>query len=118
YVALDEAVTDATVTLRERSAADDTAIPSLDNSSWLVHALRREDGCAMRYQASGYGAGAFVWDGFQAGPYLIEAWRGPDRIWSGTSTADANGRLGFDVTADAINGLEIRVSCAGRSDGT
>lgn len=119
YVALDETVDAAIVSVRTRqpgASLEPEPIASLDNGRWLIWGLERQ-ACGIRYQSSGYGAGEFTWEGFRAGQYRVEARHGPDVVWSATAIAGSDGRLELRIGADAIDGIEIRVSCPDRPEG-
>ncbi|WP_173932867.1 hypothetical protein [Chelativorans sp. Marseille-P2723] len=114
YIALDETVPAATIKLKARDKApgpEHAPVTALDNSRWRIWDLER-DACGINYQASGYGPGEFTWVGFLPGTtYELEARHDEKMAWSSFATADADGRLEFEIKADAISGIEIRLSC-------
>jgi hypothetical protein len=113
YVALDQAIEQATVVLRP-SAASGTSARSmaLVESRWLVSHLV-ESPCAAGFAARGYGSGSFLWSGAAPGYYMIKVTRAGEDIWQQTAQADSAGNLKFVVPASAIDTVEIKMECVG-----
>ncbi len=105
YVALDSAVPEALVVLRER---DDSARepysthPYLIGSSWPVWEVQRGPG-SLRFKTSGFGEGEMLWSVPRAGSYIISITGSNGTVESRTITV-ADGRLRLTVKSRAPQG--------------
>jgi hypothetical protein len=111
YVALDQAIEQATVVLR-RSVTSDSAARSLAlvESRWFVDHLVKSP-CAASFEAHGYGNGAFFWSGAVPGQYIISVTRAGEDVWQQTTEADSAGNLKFVVPTTAVDALKIKMNC-------
>jgi hypothetical protein len=111
YVALDEAIEPAIVTLRKSvPAASSHEGIALVGSRWLVSGLDRGD-CSHSFQAKGYGQGEFFWSGADHARYAITARRDGQELWRQSVTADSAGHLTFVVAAKAVEPVTIQMTC-------
>jgi hypothetical protein len=84
---------------------------TLVESRWLVsHVVK--DGCALSFEAEGYGEGSFTWSDAAAGRYMIVVDRAGQEIRRQSAEADGAGNLTFVVPINAINPVTIRINCA------
>ncbi|WP_238296046.1 hypothetical protein, partial [Methylobacterium soli] len=107
YIALDDAVEVAEVAL-SREMTSGPAI-SLHDSRWRVRRLER-NATAWRFEAEGYGEGAFAWDGVAPGRYRIAAERAGALLWTAEAQPDASGRLAFTVPVTGIEPLHLTIA--------
>ncbi|MCG6114052.1 MAG: hypothetical protein MEQ84_02540 [Mesorhizobium sp.] len=117
YIALDETVDVASVALGVRDEIARLTTVSLDSGRWLVRGLQRE-ACNIRFSTSGYGNGEFAWSGFAPGRYRVEARHTDNLVWTDIVETEDDGQLSFSIAADAIDSLDIVISCASNSNGT
>ena len=112
YVALDEAIEPAVVVLSPH-ALSHTSHESLAlvESRWLIRDVVN-DGCALTFEAQGYGDGAFSWSGAAFSHYIITVAREGREVWRQTAEADDAARLEFSLPVSAIDPTMIRISCA------
>ncbi|MCY0149399.1 hypothetical protein OEG84_17195 [Hoeflea sp. G2-23] len=106
YVHLDPLVTTPVIAVTRKR---DSVASSLTNARWNVRGLTRNE-CGMEMLASGFGAGAMTWAGMRNGKYHITAKRDGLTVWTGDPIA-SNQVLEFQIEADAINPLHIRIDC-------
>ncbi|MBP2300611.1 polysaccharide deacetylase family protein [Azospirillum picis] len=110
YVALDPAVAEPVVALAatERGDIDPPApVPYLIDGRWAFSGLSL-DGGGFSVTADGYGDGAMVWHVPQPGRYAVTVERDGEAVWSGTATADADGRLALTVPVAGIPSGAVR----------
>ncbi|MBR0842130.1 hypothetical protein JQ607_18175 [Bradyrhizobium liaoningense] len=112
YVALDQAIEEAIVALRPSgpTATNDRSM-ALIESRWRIRHLAKGP-CGASFEAHGYGSGSFIWSGAVPGQYTINVTRAGQEIWQQAVEADRAGNLTFIVPVSAVNGVEIRMSCA------
>lgn len=111
YVALDPAVAEPVVALAEIDRADrdpPASLPYLVEGRWAFSALAGE-GQGFRVAATGYGEGAMVWRVPRPGPWTITAERDGTVLWTGSATADEDGRLALTVPVSGIAPLLLRL---------
>src|SRR5262249_50890434 len=109
YVAMDEAHADVTVAL----TADHAGLaetPHLIDGRWTFRDLRRHD-CGFAVMAKGYGTGQMIWGGLRSGVYHVAVRDGRETVWEDETEVGDDGRLALTADADAINPLEIEVTC-------
>jgi hypothetical protein len=53
-----------------------------------------------------------TWGGLAPGDYIVMAHQGGETIAEQRATADDDGRLSFRLDADAVEPIELRMSCA------
>lgn len=120
YVGLDPARDDAVVALRSRVPQDAGGVMEpprrafeLDNARWQVRDLA-QDGCSLRFRASGYGPGDMSWRVPAPGPYGIEVADADSgkRIYWDQLTVGTDGMLTTSVPAVAAE-RPVRVSLSG-----
>ena len=110
YVALDPEAAKPVVALKahEQPERDPEApVPYLISARWPIRALQREEG-GWRFQAQGFGAGAFAWKVPAAGRYAVEVFDGSEKRRF-TAVADADGRLEFRLPLEGAHGVDIAV---------
>jgi len=114
YVALDPSVERAVVTLRqsEETARGGGPVATLVESRWQV-LQRIEEACGLRLRVQGYGKGDMVWAAAPRRKFEVALSRGDQPISTSTATADDEGRLSLGIEADAIEPLELRLTCHG-----
>ncbi|MBR1123215.1 hypothetical protein JQ628_16940 [Bradyrhizobium lablabi] len=113
YVALDEAIEQATVVLRPLAhSGTDAPSMTLVESRWRVGHLVKGP-CTASFAARGYGSGSFLWSGAVPGYYTIKVARAGEDIWQQTAQADSAGNLKFVVPATARDAVEIKMDCVG-----
>ena len=118
YIALDEAVDVADVVLAAREDGHDAEQPAaitigLIDSRWRLRNLVRGP-AVIGFEALGYGPGEFAWRVEPGDTFTIAARRGTQSLWTGSATADAQGRLAFTVPADAIEPLSLEMARVNR----
>lgn len=106
YVALDPMFEAPEIAVSKGTAGGGR--PYLEQARWPTEGLRII-GDQVAYRAAGYGAGAYVWQGFQPGVYRIEASRDGAAAWTGEAEVRQDGRLAFVVEADAIDGIDVSI---------
>lgn len=109
YVALDPAVSPATVAVRRGAKRVQRRVHLID-SRWQVSGLRPAS-CGFEARASGYGRGDMTWGGLAPGAYAITLRRAGREIAKLDATAESSGRLQLALTTDAIEGLELSARC-------
>jgi len=113
HVALDEAIEPAVVVLSPRALSHTSHEGlALVESRWLIRDVVN-DGCALTFEAQGYGDGAFSWSGAAFSHYIITADREGKEVWRQTAEADDAARLEFSLPVSAIDPIMVRISCAG-----
>ncbi|MBF5094097.1 hypothetical protein F1643_05945 [Azospirillum sp. INR13] len=115
YVALDPAVAEPVVALAEVDRADrdpPASVPYLVEGRWAFSALAGE-GAGFRVAATGYGEGSMVWRVPRSGPWTVTAERDGAVLWTGSATADEDGRLTLTVPVSGIAPLLLRLRPTG-----
>ncbi len=116
YIALDEAVEPAVVVLRPQGfPAEAENNLALIESRWIIRDVVNDE-CTSRFEAQGYGEGAFSWSGAAFGRYTITVARSGEELWRQAAQADAAGRLAFVLPVNAIDQVTVRMSCLRSSD--
>jgi hypothetical protein len=111
YVALDEAHEEVIVALGANNAeAAETAAPHLIDGRWTFRDLRRRE-CGFTVMAKGYGTGQMTWGGLKGGLYHVAVRDARETVWEDETEVGDDGRLALTADADAINPLEIDVTC-------
>lgn len=111
YVALDQAIEPAVVVLGPHALSHTSHEGlALVESRWLIRDVVN-DGCALTFEAQGYGDGAFSWSGATFGHYVITAAREGREVLRQTAEADDTARLEFSLPVSAIDPIMVRVSC-------
>lgn len=113
YVALDPAA-DTVIVAISRAPGKAPSIAHLSESRWLFADVKRE-GCGVTAQAQGYGAGEMTWAGLAPGPYTVTASRDGETLAEVTAAAGSDGRLSVRLEANAIEPLDIAISCGGKA---
>lgn len=113
YVALDAAVEPAIVAIS--SAASETApgvtpATRLIESRWQLRELSRED-CGFSFHARGYGPGEMTWRTAPGQTFDIAAMQSGKKLFATRAASDANGQLEVKIEANALEPLEVTVSC-------
>jgi hypothetical protein len=109
YVALDPAMPDAVVVLKERKA-EPASVPELVESRWQIsHLVRRA--CGFSARAVGFGKGDMTWRGLREGRYRVVARRAGQTIWE-RAQSTAGDRLQIGIEVDALAPVEIDVRCS------
>jgi len=108
YVALDEAHDDVVVALGAETA--EASAPHLVDGRWTFRDLRRRE-CGFTVMAKGYGTGQMTWGGLKPGLYAVAVRDTRETIWEDETEVGDDGRLALTADADAINPLEIDVTC-------
>jgi polysaccharide biosynthesis protein PelA len=109
YVALDEAVEEAVVTLT-REPPSPVQTPYLADGRWMFRDLRRKE-CGFAVTATGYGTGQMTWGGLRPGSYLAVARDAKEAVWDEELEVGEDGRLKLSVDAEALSPLDIEVRC-------
>jgi len=114
YVALDEAVPDATVALTtSKPEPRQQERPVLVESRWSISRLKVAP-CGFEAEARGYGPGQMTWAGLKAGRYTVAALpEGSAAEVASEASVGSDGELRIELKADAIGGARIRVACSG-----
>jgi hypothetical protein len=112
YVALDEKIEPAVVALALSASLAPRDSLALVESRWLVRDVAKDE-CDLRFEAQGYGDGAFIWSGAPTGRYSIAVDQAGQGIWRGEAEADDAGRLKFVLPVKAIDPVTVRINCAG-----
>jgi hypothetical protein len=109
YVALDPAMPDAVVVLKERKA-EPASVPELVESRWQIsHLVRRA--CGFSARAVGFGKGDMTWRGLREGRYRVVARRAGQTIWERAQSTSGD-RLQIGIEVDALAPVEIDVRCS------
>jgi hypothetical protein len=111
YIALDESVEEAVVTLTAEAPAL-AQPPYLIDGRWTFRDFRRSE-CGFSVRAKGYGTGQMSWAGLRPGPYLVVARDGKEAVWDEEFDIGEDGRLAFTVDAEALTPLDLDVRCFG-----
>jgi hypothetical protein len=112
YVALDGTIEPAVIALGPPADARRVSRGfALFESRWLVRHVVK-DGCALSFEAQGYGDGSFSWSDAAPGRYVITVDRGAREVWRQTAEADGAGRLKFVLPASAVDPVTIQMTCA------
>jgi hypothetical protein len=112
YVALDAAIEPAVVVLSQHALSHTSREGlALVESRWLIRDAVN-DGCALTFEAQGYGDGAFSWSGAAFSQYVITVDREGREVWRQTAQADDAARLNFSLPVNAIEPVMVRISCA------
>jgi hypothetical protein len=117
YVALDPAVDQPVLAIQgagsaRASRAREPARPRLVESRWPISNVT-VGACAIAARAQGFGLGDMTWAGLQPGAQLVSATRGRSVLWERVVAASPGGIASFRIEADAIDGIELRIACAG-----
>jgi hypothetical protein len=111
YVALDEAQEEVIVALGpDTSDSVDIATPHLIDGRWTFRDLRRRD-CGFSVMAKGYGTGQMTWGGLKPGVYHVFVRDAKETVWDDVTEVGDDGRLALTADADAMNPLDIDVTC-------
>lgn len=107
YVALDPAVSDALVVVRDTAAARAPARwPVLQHASWHLRDLRRASN-SVEIIATGFGEGDFQWRASPQSAFHVRVLRGKELLWQQETGADAEGKLQFKLPALAMTPVTI-----------
>jgi polysaccharide biosynthesis protein PelA len=112
YVALDPAHTSPVLALT-RGTQPATLVsgrPVLLESRWPLSGLHPLP-CGFDVSAKGFGPGQMTWMGLRPGAYSVTASRNGQVLATVPAQADVAGKLAFEITADAIEGLQLTVAC-------
>ncbi|MEM1285159.1 MAG: hypothetical protein AAGH43_07200 [Pseudomonadota bacterium] len=117
YVALDEAVETAVISLQpvtsqinETTGLHDEPEPWLRSSRWHVFNMARTR-CGLSFEAQGYGAGRLELAGLEPGAYQVQATTQNGDVVQMRSDADVDGILQLPLNLDALDSIEIEISC-------
>ena len=111
YVALDEAQDEVIVALgSDTSDTVDVSTPHLIDGRWTFRDLRRRD-CGFSVMAKGYGTGQMTWGGLKPGVYHVFVRDSKEAVWDDVTEVGDDGRLALTADADAMNPLDIDVTC-------
>jgi hypothetical protein len=111
YVALDEAQEEVIVALGpDTSDSVDASTPHLIDGRWTFRDLRRRD-CGFSVMAKGYGTGQMTWGGLKPGVYHVFVRDAKETVWDDVTEVGDDGRLALTADADAMNPLDIDVTC-------
>lgn len=111
YVALDAAVDDALVALAPVGNPKQR-VPYLISARWTFRDLQRRP-CGFTIDAEGYGDGDMMWGGLAPGAYRVQVRRSDGSILESDATADSAGTLTTVLKVDAIQPVQVNVSCQG-----
>jgi hypothetical protein len=112
YVALDEATEPAVVVLSPHALSHTSHEGlALVESRWLIRDVVN-DGCALAFEAQGYGDGSFSWSDAAFSHYVVTVARGGQEVWRQMAEADDAARLEFSLPVSAIDPIMVRISCA------
>ena len=114
YVALDEKTEPVVVALAPPGDPRSPGGLSLVDSRWLVRDVVKDE-CLLRFEAEGYGDGAFTWSGAVPGRYAIAVDQAGQKIWQGEAETGDGGILKFVVPVKAIEPVIVRMNCNGGS---
>jgi polysaccharide biosynthesis protein PelA len=108
YIALDEAVEDVIVALRNAPA--EGSAPYLLEGRWTFRDLRRR-ACGFSVMAKGFGTGQMTWGGLKPGLYRVSVRNSKESLWDEEAEVGEDGRLALTADADAISPVDIDVIC-------
>jgi hypothetical protein len=108
YIALDEAVEDVIVALRNAPA--EGSAPYLLEGRWTFRDLRRR-ACGFSVMAKGFGTGQMTWGGLKPGLYRASVRNSKESLWDEEAEVGEDGRLALTADADAISPVDIDVTC-------
>jgi hypothetical protein len=108
YIALDEAVEDVIVALRNAPAGG--SAPYLLEGRWTFRDLRRR-ACGFSVMAKGFGTGQMTWGGLKPGLYRASVRNSKESLWDEEAEVGEDGRLALTADADAISPVDIDVTC-------
>lgn len=109
YVALDPAASEVFVALSRLPGKAQRSVHLIE-SRWLFADVKRTR-CGISAQAQGYGTGDMTWGGFAPGAYTVTASRDEQELTEVSVTAGDDGRLTAKLDANAIEPLDIAISC-------
>ncbi|MGD9784912.1 MAG: hypothetical protein AB7E80_12085 [Hyphomicrobiaceae bacterium] len=133
YIAMDSAVEQAVVSLKDRPGAGgpvrpvvippaggsapaaeaaQQAAPFLVDARWRLNAVTPA-GCGLIAQANGYGPGAFRFSAEPDRAFTVRLSRSGVELAQETAHSTADGTLTFVIDADAIEPVEMRLECHG-----
>ena len=108
YIALDEAVEDVIVALRNAPA--EGSAPYLLEGRWTFRDLRRR-ACGFSVMAKGFGTGQMTWGGLKPGLYRASVRNSKESLWDEEAEVGEDGQLTLTADADAISPVDIDVTC-------
>ncbi len=114
YVTFDRAAREPVVALQSarKSAPNfDYRGAHLVDGRWQLSSVSRSP-CSIAANAQGFGIGDMTWGGFAPGDYAIIARRDGETVAEQRVTADDDGRIKFTVDTDAIEPVQLSISCA------
>jgi len=114
YVALDRAVEQPEVALRDHDRVDrdpDAAVPYLVHGRWRVSNFALDNN-AWRFRAEGFGDAEFLWKVPAPGRYAILAESDAGRAVSAEASAGADGLLQFKLGIAGENGARFTIKRA------
>jgi len=112
YVALDEAYDEVIVALGpDAGETADASAPYLVDGRWTFRDMRRRE-CGFTVMAKGFGTGQMTWGGLKPGSYHVAVRDSQDAVWDDDAEVGDDGRLALTADADAMNPLEIDVTCS------
>jgi len=117
YVSLDPVVERAIVTIADRRAAETDAKappvrPLLLDSRWQLSGVAGE-GCGFTAHAEGYGRGEMRFETQPGRRLTVTARRQGGVVTTAASVAASDGVAALTLDADALDGLELEVTCGG-----
>ena len=113
YVTLDRAVREPVIALRAVAGSTQKfghRGAHLVDGRWQLSAVSRSP-CSIAANAQGFGIGDMTWGGFAPGDYTIVARRDGETVAEQRVAADDDGRIKFAVDTDAIEPVQLSISC-------
>jgi polysaccharide biosynthesis protein PelA len=112
YVALDEAYDEVIVALGpDAGEAPDASAPYLIDGRWTFRDMRWRE-CGFTVMAKGYGTWQMTWGGLKPGSYHVAVRESRETVWDDEAEVGDDGKLALTADADAMNPLEIDVTCS------
>lgn len=115
YVALDPAVSDAIVALRNEAGSPDAPADltgaQLDQANWVLRNVERES-CRVSYSAAGFGAPRISWHEVPQGTYRIEARQADKVVWQTDVTVSGERSLKLAPAGLSGGPLDFSMTCA------
>ncbi|MEA2903730.1 MAG: polysaccharide biosynthesis protein PelA [Alphaproteobacteria bacterium] len=108
YVALDEAQEDVLLALAPAESAGGQ--PHLIEGRWTFRDLRPKD-CGFSVMAKGFGPGQMRWGGLTPGIYRVAVTAADKTVWDATAEVGEDGRLALTADVDAMQPVDVDVTC-------
>lgn len=107
YVALDPAVSESLVVVRDRATVQHPETwPMLQHANWHARALRRTRD-SVEFIAAGFGAGDFQWRAAPRSAFAVRVFRGSELLWQQEVRTDAEGHLQLKLPALGVTPVAI-----------